>query len=218
MTSFLGGDWWVGVLLGLIAAVMATLGDLCESVMKRDLGIKDMSQVIPGHGGLMDRLDSLLATVAPIWLVLHYLVFYEPRMRLLVTGGRTGYLGRHVVAAAAAHEVVAVGSVDADVRDARRRRVARRAGTAPTRSSTPPTSSPTGASPPTGAAHVARRGRAARRPAGAGLQRRRLRRRRRPYDETAPPDPVTPYGAAKAAAETRGARHVCPTRSSRAPR
>lgn len=75
VTSFLGGDWWVGVILGLITVVMATLGDLCESVMKRDLGIKDMSQVIPGHGGLMDRLDSLLATVAPIWLVLYYLVF-----------------------------------------------------------------------------------------------------------------------------------------------
>ncbi|WP_235537102.1 phosphatidate cytidylyltransferase [Nocardioides sp. Soil805] len=71
----LDGDWWVGVALGLIAAVMATLGDLCESVIKRDLGIKDMSHVIPGHGGLMDRLDSLLATVAPIWLLLHYLVF-----------------------------------------------------------------------------------------------------------------------------------------------
>ena len=71
----LEGDWWVGVCLGLIAAVMATLGDLCESVIKRDLGIKDMSQVIPGHGGLMDRLDSLLATAAPIWLLLHYLVF-----------------------------------------------------------------------------------------------------------------------------------------------
>lgn len=71
----LGGDWWVGVVLGLIAVVMATLGDLCESVIKRDLGIKDMSQVIPGHGGLMDRLDSLLATIAPIWLLLHYLVF-----------------------------------------------------------------------------------------------------------------------------------------------
>ena len=70
----LDGDWWVGVVLGLIAVVMATLGDLCESVMKRDLGIKDMSQIIPGHGGLMDRLDSLLATVAPIWLLLHYLV------------------------------------------------------------------------------------------------------------------------------------------------
>jgi len=74
VVHLLEGDWWVGVLLGLIAVVMATLGDLCESVMKRDLGIKDMSQVIPGHGGLMDRLDSLLATAAPIWLVLHYLV------------------------------------------------------------------------------------------------------------------------------------------------
>ena len=75
VSSFLGGDWWVGVVLGVIAAVMATLGDLCESVIKRDLGIKDMSHVIPGHGGLMDRLDSLLATVAPIWLVLYYLVY-----------------------------------------------------------------------------------------------------------------------------------------------
>ncbi len=72
---FLDGDWWVGVVLGLIGVVMATLGDLCESVMKRDLGVKDMSHVIPGHGGLMDRLDSLLATVAPIWLLLHYTVF-----------------------------------------------------------------------------------------------------------------------------------------------
>jgi phosphatidate cytidylyltransferase len=70
----LEGDWWVGVALGLIAVVMATLGDLCESVIKRDLGIKDMSQIIPGHGGLMDRLDSLLATAAPTWLLLHYLV------------------------------------------------------------------------------------------------------------------------------------------------
>jgi phosphatidate cytidylyltransferase len=71
----LDGDWWVGLLLGLVTVVMATLGDLCESVIKRDLGIKDMSQVIPGHGGLMDRLDSLLATIAPIWLMLHYLVY-----------------------------------------------------------------------------------------------------------------------------------------------
>lgn len=71
----LGGPWWVGVLLGAVAVVMATLGDLCESVIKRDLGIKDMSQIVPGHGGLMDRLDSLLATAAPVWLLLHYLVF-----------------------------------------------------------------------------------------------------------------------------------------------
>ncbi|MGZ4436268.1 MAG: phosphatidate cytidylyltransferase [Nocardioidaceae bacterium] len=71
----LDGRWWVGVLVGLVTVVMATLGDLCESVIKRDLGIKDMSQIVPGHGGLMDRLDSLLATAAPIWLMLHYLVF-----------------------------------------------------------------------------------------------------------------------------------------------
>ena len=70
----LDGDWWVGVLLGLVAVVTATLGDLCESVIKRDLGIKDMSQIVPGHGGLMDRLDSILATAAPTWLLLHYLV------------------------------------------------------------------------------------------------------------------------------------------------
>ncbi len=74
VVHLLEGDWWVGIVLGLIVGVMATLGDLVESVMKRDLGIKDMSQIIPGHGGLMDRLDSLLATVAPTWLLLHYLV------------------------------------------------------------------------------------------------------------------------------------------------
>ncbi len=75
VVHLLEGDWWVGIALGLIAVVMATLGDLCESVIKRDLGIKDMSQVIPGHGGLMDRLDSLLATIAPVWLLLHLTVF-----------------------------------------------------------------------------------------------------------------------------------------------
>lgn len=75
MVWLLDGAWWIGVALGLITVVMATLGDLCESVIKRDLGVKDMSQIVPGHGGLMDRLDSLLATVAPTWLLLHYLVF-----------------------------------------------------------------------------------------------------------------------------------------------
>ncbi len=70
----LDGPWWVGLMLGAVAAVTATLGDLAESLIKRDLGIKDMSNLLPGHGGLMDRLDSMLATVAVAWLVLHFLV------------------------------------------------------------------------------------------------------------------------------------------------
>lgn len=78
ITYLLDGDWWVGVLLGAAAVVSATLGDLCESVIKRDVGIKDMSHIIPGHGGLMDRLDSLLATVAPAWLLMYYLVEVSP--------------------------------------------------------------------------------------------------------------------------------------------
>lgn len=69
------GQWYVGVALGAIAVVMAVLGDLVESVIKRDLGVKDMSHIIPGHGGIMDRLDSLLATIAPVWLLLHHFIF-----------------------------------------------------------------------------------------------------------------------------------------------
>jgi phosphatidate cytidylyltransferase len=74
ITYALDGDWWVGIILGVAGVVFATLGDLSESLIKRDLGIKDMGDLLPGHGGLMDRLDSLIA-VAPIaWLILHTLV------------------------------------------------------------------------------------------------------------------------------------------------
>ncbi|TCJ00291.1 phosphatidate cytidylyltransferase [Aeromicrobium sp. IC_218] len=74
VTLGLEGDWWAGALLGVVGVLAATLGDLSESLIKRDLGIKDMSDLLPGHGGLMDRLDSLIVVAPMAWLVLHYLV------------------------------------------------------------------------------------------------------------------------------------------------
>ncbi|WPF65325.1 MULTISPECIES: phosphatidate cytidylyltransferase [unclassified Corynebacterium] len=62
--------WWLGVAMGLLMAVCATLGDLVESQFKRDLGIKDMSALLPGHGGMMDRLDGLLPAAMVTWLLL----------------------------------------------------------------------------------------------------------------------------------------------------
>jgi phosphatidate cytidylyltransferase len=62
--------WWLGVLYGLAVVCSATLGDLGESMIKRDIGVKDMGNLLPGHGGLMDRLDSVLPTAPVAWLLL----------------------------------------------------------------------------------------------------------------------------------------------------
>ena len=63
-------DWWIGAVVGLMIVFTATCGDLIESAMKRDLQLKDMGSLLPGHGGILDRLDSVLISAPALWLAL----------------------------------------------------------------------------------------------------------------------------------------------------
>jgi phosphatidate cytidylyltransferase len=69
----LGQPWWFGLVFGSVILVTATFGDLAESLIKRDLGIKDMSSWLPGHGGFLDRLDSILPSAAAAYAL--FLIF-----------------------------------------------------------------------------------------------------------------------------------------------
>jgi phosphatidate cytidylyltransferase len=68
----LGQPWWVGLVMGVLLALVGTMGDLTESLIKRDLGVKDISTWLPGHGGFLDRLDSILPSAAVAYVI--YLV------------------------------------------------------------------------------------------------------------------------------------------------
>jgi len=67
----LHASWWQGVVFGVVLGLAATLGDLVESAIKRDVGLKDMGKLLPGHGGIMDRLDSLLYCAPVAWALLN---------------------------------------------------------------------------------------------------------------------------------------------------
>ncbi len=70
VTFLLHEPAWIGIPLGIFLVITGTLGDLVESQVKRDLGIKDMGTLLPGHGGIMDRIDSVLPSAAATWIVL----------------------------------------------------------------------------------------------------------------------------------------------------
>jgi len=70
----LGQPWWEGTIMGLTLMLVGTMGDLIESLLKRELGIKDISGWLPGHGGFLDRLDSILPSAAVAYAF--FLIFH----------------------------------------------------------------------------------------------------------------------------------------------
>ena len=72
---FVKVDWYVSFLVGLICTVFAQIGDLCESMLKRDAGVKDSGNSLPGHGGFLDRCDSFIFTIPVMYYFCKYFVF-----------------------------------------------------------------------------------------------------------------------------------------------
>ena len=72
---FLGISWWLSLIAGLICTTFAQIGDLCESLLKRDAGVKDSGDSLPGHGGFLDRTDSFALTIPIMYYFVKYFIF-----------------------------------------------------------------------------------------------------------------------------------------------
>ena len=75
VSYFIEFEWYYSVIIGLICTVFAQIGDLCESLIKRDAGVKDSGDTLPGHGGFLDRTDSFIFTIPVMYYFCKYFVF-----------------------------------------------------------------------------------------------------------------------------------------------
>ena len=80
---FIGVEWYLSVIAGLICTVFAQIGDLCESLIKRDAGVKDSGNLLPGHGGFLDRTDSFVFTIPVMFYFCKYFIFSNDIMNYL---------------------------------------------------------------------------------------------------------------------------------------
>lgn len=72
---FIGLEWYFSVMLGLLCTIFGQIGDLCESLIKRDAGVKDSGHSLPGHGGFLDRTDSFILTIPVMYYFCKHVVF-----------------------------------------------------------------------------------------------------------------------------------------------
>ena len=80
---FIGVEWYLSVVAGLICTAFAQIGDLCESLIKRDAGVKDSGNSLPGHGGFLDRTDSFVFTIPVMFYFCKYFIFSNDIMNYL---------------------------------------------------------------------------------------------------------------------------------------
>lgn len=79
MWQFLGGNVYIWLLMAVVTTVVGTFGDLIESMFKRQMGVKDSGNILPGHGGILDRFDILLLVLPAMWIVLSIVQFLSTR-------------------------------------------------------------------------------------------------------------------------------------------